>query len=68
MLKGSIYDVVVDLRPTSNIYEMDSFELNQENRKSIHIPPGCAHAFLTLENDCLVHYYCSEPFSPDLEE
>ncbi len=68
-LKGSIYDVVVDLRPKSQTFmKWISFELDQENRKSIHIPPGCAHAFLTLEDNCLIHYYCSEPFSPELEK
>jgi dTDP-4-dehydrorhamnose 3,5-epimerase len=67
-LKGSIYDIVVDLRHESQTYmKWVSFELNQKNRNSVHIPPGCSHAFLTLEDNCLIHYYCSEPFSPELE-
>ena len=57
-LKGSIYDIIVDLRPESQTYmQWESFELNEENRCSIHIPPGCANAFLTLEDECLIHYY-----------
>ena len=67
-LKGSIYDIVVDLGHESQTYlKWVSFELSQKNRNCVHIPPGCAHAFLTLEDNCLIHYYCSEPFSPDLE-
>lgn len=67
-LKGSIYDVVVDLRPSSSTYlKWVAVELNDENRKSVHIPPGCANAFLTLEDNCLIHYYCSEAYHADAE-
>jgi len=67
-LKGSIYDIIVDLRPTSKKYmQWVGLELNQKNRRSIHIAPGCAHAFLTLEDNCLIHYYSSEPFMPNFE-
>ena len=67
-LKGSIYDIIVDLRPTSEKYmQWVGFELSQDNRRSVHIAPGCAHAFLTLEDECVIHYYCSEPFIPNLE-
>ena len=43
------------------------FNLNHKQKTSIHIPSGCAHAFLTLEDNCLIHYYCSKPFSPEHE-
>jgi dTDP-4-dehydrorhamnose 3,5-epimerase len=67
-LKGKIYDIIVDLRPDSLTYmEWISFELSEENRNSIHIAPGCANAFLTLEDDCLIHYYCSQPYTPSAE-
>ena len=67
-LKGRIYDIIVDLRPESPAYmEWISFELNEENRHSIHIAPGCANAFLTLEKSCLIHYYCSQPYTPSAE-
>jgi dTDP-4-dehydrorhamnose 3,5-epimerase len=66
--KGSIYDVVVDLRPSSSTYlKWLAVELNDKNRKSLHIPPGCANAFLTLQDDCLIHYYCSEAYHADAE-
>lgn len=60
-LLGRIHDVVVDLRPESPTYlKWQSFELNKDNRYSLHVPPGCANAFLTLQDECLIHYYCSE--------
>jgi len=67
-LKGSIYDVVVDLRPDSKTYmQWISVELSEQNRYSVHIAPGCANAFFTLQDDCLIHYYCSQSYVPDAE-
>ena len=67
-LNGNIFDIIVDLRPESKTYmEWISFELNATNRHSIHIPPGCANAFMTLEDNCLIHYYCSQPYTPSAE-
>ena len=67
-LKGSIYDIIVDLRTESSTYmNWVSFELNEDNRNSIHIPPGCANAFMTLKDKSLIHYYCSYPYTPSEE-
>ena len=67
-LKGSIYDIVVDLRPESATYlKWFGVELNEDNRQSVHIPPGCANAFLTLQDNCLIHYYCSEAYHGESE-
>lgn len=67
-LKGKIYDILVDLRPESETFlQWISFELDENNRNSIHIPKGCANAFLTLEDNCLIHYYCSQSYHPDAE-
>ena len=44
-----------------------SFELNEENRRSIHIAPECANSFLTLEDESLIHYYCYRPYTPSAE-
>jgi len=67
-LNGRIFDIVVDLREDSETYkEWISIGLSKENRKSIHIAPGCANAFLTLEDDCLIHYYCSKSYNPESE-
>ena len=65
---GEIYDVVVDLRKESETYKKwISTILNPQNRLSIHVPKGCANAFLTMKNNTLVHYYSSEIYSPDHE-
>ena len=67
-LKGKIYDIVVDLRQDSSTYmEWISFELSEENKNSIHVPPGCANAFMTLEDSSTVHYYCSAPYTTSAE-
>ena len=67
-IKGSIYDVVVDLRLKSKTFgKWISFELNSENRAMVHIPKGCANAFLTLKNNSIIHYYCSNNYDPKNE-
>ena len=68
VIKGKILDVVVDLRQESETFmQWFSIVLTKENRKSIHIAPGCANAFLTLEDNSLIHYYCSKSYNPDSE-
>ncbi|UUZ60408.1 dTDP-4-dehydrorhamnose 3,5-epimerase family protein [Nocardioides sp. B-3] len=43
---GSIFDVVVDLRPGSPTFmEWASFELSGDTQKSLYVPAGCAHGF-----------------------
>ena len=55
--KGSILDVVVDLRKGSPTYLMTySIELSQENHFQLLIPKGFGHAFITLEDNCEVQY------------
>lgn len=67
-IKGKIFDVIIDLRNNSSTYmRWESFELSDENKNSIFIPPGCANAFLTLSSDCLIHYYCSKSYEPNSE-
>jgi dTDP-4-dehydrorhamnose 3,5-epimerase len=67
-LSGKIFDVVVDLRKDSPTFmQWISLELSAENRKSVHIAPGCANAFLTMEDNCLIHYYCSTSYNPSSE-
>jgi len=68
ILKGCIYDIIVDLREESNTYlKWISLELSPDMRTSFHVPPGCANAFLTMEDETIVHYYCSYPYTPDAE-
>lgn len=54
---GSILDVVLDLRPDSKSFgEFVTAELNATNRDSLYIPKGCAHGFLSLEDNTITNY------------
>lgn len=63
--KGSIFDVVIDLRPKSKTFKKwRSFELSEKNYKMLYVPKGFAHGFITLQNDTEVFYQMSEFFMP----
>lgn len=67
-IKGSIFDVVLDMRKDSPTQgQWFSAILTAENRRSIVIPRGCAHGFMTLEDDSEVFYLVSNFYSKDLE-
>lgn len=64
--RGTIYDLLVDLRPDSHIFRQHlAIELSADARNAVYIPPGVAHGFLTLTDDCEVHYAMSEFFAPE---
>jgi dTDP-4-dehydrorhamnose 3,5-epimerase len=63
--RGRIYDVALDLRPDSHIYRQHlAVELSAAEGNAIYLPEGVAHGFLTLEDDCEVHYAMSAPYAP----
>jgi dTDP-4-dehydrorhamnose 3,5-epimerase len=63
---GSLFDVVVDLRPDSSTFKAwYGVELSAENRLALYVPEGCAHGFLTLGDECEVHYQISEFHAPE---
>ena len=65
--KGAIVDVILDLRKSSATYcQWQAFELTDENRNSLYIPPGFAHGFQTLSDDSEVFYEMTETFHADL--
>lgn len=64
--KGSIYDVAVDMRPGSTTFKQwTGAELTATNQRALYIPEGCAHGFLTLEDETEVFYQISEPYHPE---
>ena len=64
--RGSIFDVALDLRPDSLTYKhWTAAVLTAENHHMLSIAEGCAHGFLTLENDCEVFYQMSEFYHPE---
>jgi len=66
-VRGAIYDVVADIRKNSPSFgQWTAQELTADNRKSMLIPPGCAHGFITLSDDTEVHYQMGEQYVPEL--
>lgn len=64
-ITGAIYDVVVDLRPDSPMFmQWITVEISSNDRRSLHVPAGCANAWLTLVPDTTIHYYMSERYAP----
>jgi dTDP-4-dehydrorhamnose 3,5-epimerase len=65
--KGSIYDVVVDLRPASATFkDWIAVVLTAEKGNMLYVPEGCAHGFLTLEDETEVFYQMSEFYHAEL--
>ncbi|MDD4213490.1 MAG: dTDP-4-dehydrorhamnose 3,5-epimerase, partial [Bacteroidales bacterium] len=68
VIKGSVLDVAVDLRKKSPSYGKNvAFVLSENNKQMLWIPPGFAHAFLTLEDDTIFFYKCTGLYNKDAE-
>jgi dTDP-4-dehydrorhamnose 3,5-epimerase len=64
---GAIYDVLADLRPTSQTFGLwEAFELTAANRRTLYVPGGIAHGFQCLADDSEIFYQMSEFYYPDL--
>jgi dTDP-4-dehydrorhamnose 3,5-epimerase len=60
VLKGAIFDVVVDLRKKSKTFGKHfKTILSDKNAKSIFIPSGFAHGFLALKKENIIYYTCT---------
>jgi len=63
--QGSIFDVIIDLRPESPTFKQHvAAVLSAENRKMFYVPERFAHGFQTLEDHSEVFYQMSEFYSP----
>lgn len=68
VVKGSVMDVAVDLRKDSPTYgKWESCILSEENKKMFWIPEGFAHGFLTLEDDTIFTYKCTNIYNKESE-
>jgi dTDP-4-dehydrorhamnose 3,5-epimerase len=57
-LKGSIFDVVVNVnKESSNYLKWRTFKLNDKNKYSLYVGKDYAHGFMTLEDNSLVSYH-----------
>ncbi len=67
-IKGSIFDVIVDLRFGSKTYgEWTSCELSDKNRDMIYIPDGFAHGYMTTSDNTEIIYNVSEFYDEEYE-
>ena len=65
---GAIWDVVIDIRPKSPTFKhWEAIELRAEEGKALMISEGLGHAFLSLEDDTVISYLLTTPYSPKEE-
>ena len=68
VIKGAVYDVIVDVRKNSPTYGKHyGIELSEENFTMFWIPAGFAHGFITLENDTIFSYKCTNMYNKAAE-
>jgi dTDP-4-dehydrorhamnose 3,5-epimerase len=64
--RGKIWDVAVDMRPSSPTFRRwEAFELDEDSESALFLPDGIAHGFLTLEANSEVHYLMGAAFVPE---
>ncbi|NGX57762.1 MAG: dTDP-4-dehydrorhamnose 3,5-epimerase [Chlamydiae bacterium] len=67
-VQGSVYDVIVDLRPDSETFGQSfSAHLGGGNGLMMYVPKGFAHGFYVLQPDTEIVYFVSEYYTPELE-
>jgi len=68
VIKGSVLDVVVDLRKNSKTYgQHKKIILSEKEKNQFYIPPGFAHGFCSLEDETIFSYKCTEYYHPEAE-
>jgi dTDP-4-dehydrorhamnose 3,5-epimerase len=66
--RGAVFDVVVDARPESPAYlAWYGVELRGGEPFLVYVPEGCAHGYLTLEDDTEIAYQTSSAYAPEAE-
>ena len=62
---GVVFDVIVDLRPSSPTYRnWENFDLRGDSQVSLYVPAGCAHGFQALSEPADVSYRIDRPHDP----
>ncbi len=69
VIKGSVLDIAVDIRKSSPTYgKWHSIVLSEKNKMLFYIPIGFAHGFVTLEDNTIFEYLCSNFYNKDSED
>ncbi len=68
VVRGSVFDVAVDIRPESPTFgKWFGLELSEYNNRQLWVPPGLAHGFLVLSNSADFLYKTTDYYAPKLE-
>lgn len=68
VVRGSVFDVAVDLRRSSPTFaRWVGYELSESNRRQLYVPPGFAHGFCVTSDVAEVIYKCTEVYTPQDE-
>jgi dTDP-4-dehydrorhamnose 3,5-epimerase len=68
VIKGEVYDVAVDIRPSSRSFgQWEAVVLSEENKKQFWVPPGFAHGFVVLSKTADFEYKCTDYYDPSDE-
>ena len=68
VIDGSVFDVAVDLRGSSETYgKWYGIELTSENKKQLYVPEGFAHGYYVLSETAIFAYKCTRFYQPDDE-
>lgn len=68
VIKGSVVDVVVDIRKNSPTYgQFETYTLTEEKKNMLLVPKGFAHGFVTLEDNTIFVYKCSNIYNKESE-
>lgn len=66
VISGSIWDVIVDIRPSSPTFKQwRAYELSEENHLSYYIPRGFAHGFACFKDKTVVLYQCDGKYDKE---
>ena len=69
VINGSVLDVAVDIRKDSPTYGQHfDYVLSEKNKTMLWIPPGFAHGFLTLEDNTIFSYKCTNVYNKASED
>lgn len=66
--RGCVYDVAVDLRRSSPTFgQWVGYELSEDNKRMLWVPPGFAHGFYVMSKEAEFLYKCSDYYAPEFE-